>query len=896
MTAATQPVARARGRGLGRYFMARTATLPYDEVSGLACVEATSASMEILELESRLADEAGPLSDVLHRLIGANDDTQARRLLLALRRGIHNGKQVTDRWRALDAVARLDPAAANLVRTWLESRDRLAELTDSLEAVLAADVADSRAQLWRLVDRPPLRAGLQVASPALDRQLEALLSDGRTPQAKKLRRIERSVASYLYRTACKTSPFSSFTSVAVGDFGVEWNLEPGTQEPLHRHVRLNVAALARIIAAVEADPGRRANLPVNVSPGLRKDADRLRYIRRWVTPGDDDAVVSFDSIKDGMFHLRRVGLLDRLVDRLDDRPPNGHSWRWSDLATWLGEETEASPEQIGEYLEVLSRLGIIATAGFDVDVHSSDPVQRLRDTMAGFGLAWADQLAVELGGVQDLLDTFHQGDLRQRREAWQRLRDTMIDIQAGLGVPSPSVPQTLLYEDCRTESRLEMPAEEWGRVAADDLAAVEAILPTFDMTLPHRVTFQGFFTARYGRGGRCDDLLRLVEDFHEDIYDQYQKIAANQTPFDSEGVFQPEENWLARPELDELDCARQEFAGYIESVATDPIAVEVALDADRLHAIGAGLPGLFGGFTPWCHMVQVGRDAGEDVFVLNQSMGGVSFPFSRFTHAFDEHSDELSRELRTQGATLAPPGAVLAEVTGGSATTNLNLHTQLTDYVIVCPGEVSDVPPDCQLPLSDLSLRHDDEEDRVLMWSTRLGREVVPVYLGYLVPMALPQLHRTMLLLAPNSLAPVDPWRGVPEPPDIDGVVARPRLRVGSLLLSRRSWSMVASALPRRTDEMTDAEWFLGWQRWRRRQGLTAQVFATVFEGAGRPKPQYLDCTSFVALRVFEASIGADDARVVLREMLPSPADLGSGRVTEVVVETYPMPGEEFHV
>jgi hypothetical protein len=889
MTAATEPGTRSRHRGLGRYFMARTATLPYEAVSGLACADTTSASMEILELESRLAVDADLLSDVLHGLIGANEDAESRRLLLALRRAIHNGKQLADRDRALAVVTGLDPAAGAQVQAWFQRRDRLAELIGSLGSVLATEVAESRANLWRLVDRQPLRAGLQVASPALDRQLDALFSGGRPPQAKKLRRIERSVVSYLYRTACKTSPFSSFTSVAVGEFGDSWNLVPATQEPLQGYVRLNVAALARIMAAVAADPGRRGDLPVTVSPGLRKDPDRLRYVRRWVTQGDDDAAVSFDSIRDGMFHLRRVGLLDRLIERLGD----GNHWRWSDLTAWLGEEAEAPPDQVEEYLDVLSRLGIIQTGGFAVDVHTSDPVQRLRDVLAAFDLPWADRLAGGLGGLQELIDTFRGGDVPQRREALHRLREAVIDIQAGLGAESPSVPQTLVYEDCRTESRLELPADEWERLANQDLAAVEAILPTFDMTLPHRVTFQGFFTARYGRGGRCDDLLRLVEDFHEDIYDQYQKLAANQKPFDADGTFQPEENWLGRPEMVALDRARQELAAYLESVAADPAAAEVSLDTDRLHAIGGGLSGLFGGFTPQCHMVQVARGGGESVFVLNQSLGGVSFPFSRFTHAFTEHSDELSVDLRSQGAAIAPRGAVLAEVTGGSASTNLNLHTQLTDYVIVCPGEVSDVPAENQLPLADLSLRHDVDEARVLMWSTRLDREVVPVYLGYLVPMALPQLHRTLLMLAPNSLAAVDAWRGVPEPPSADGVVARPRLVVGSVVLSRRSWSMVASALPRRTDGLADAEWFLGWQRWRRRHGLPAQVFATVYEGSGRPKPQYVDCTSYVSLLVLEASISAEDSRVVLREMLPSPADLGTGRVTELVVETYPLPLEE---
>lgn len=79
------------------------------------------------------------------------------------------------------------------------------------------------------------------------------------------------------------------------------------------------------------------------------------------------------------------------------------------------------------------------------------------------------------------------------------------------------------------------------------LRAVEGVLPMFDLTLPHRITLHGFFVARYGRGGRCDDLLGLVHDFHEDVFDQYVSFTAKRTAFDENGEYVPEENWLVGP-------------------------------------------------------------------------------------------------------------------------------------------------------------------------------------------------------------------------------------------------------------------------------------------------------------------------------------------------------------
>lgn len=894
MTAATVPAARpaAWQWRLGRQFVMRVAGLPYETVAALRCPEATRCAGEILDLDAALASEAERLSDLLHDLVGANDDGDSRRRLLALRRQIFKGAMPPDPDAALAAVAAVDPAAAAPLREWLAHRQRIALLQDELTGLLDKEVAGSRAELWRLSGVARLRAGMQIASPVLDEQLVAYAGrDGAPPPAKKLRRVERSILSYLYRTACKTSPFSSFTGIGVGELGTA-GPDVTVPERWDNHVRVNVAVLTRIAEAISADLGRRGDLPVVLSPGLRQDSDRVRYVRRWITPGDDSAPVSIDSVQDGLFYLRRSGVLDRLTALLQ----NGAAWRCADLAAWLRQHTQATAAQSEEYLTVLIRLGILQVDGFAVDVHTPEPLRHLRDFLIGLDRPWAANLAGRVAEAIQLVDAFRAGDLGQRRSAMRRLREQLRDLLTGLGVETPSLPQTLLYEDCGVDIGRSAPDGLAERLASGDLAALQQVLPAFDMTLPHRILFHGFFLARYGRGGRCDDLLRLVEDFHEDLYDQYLMVTARPLPKAEDGSVPPEENWLGQPELTALDQVRRDLAGYVRSVVgADPGAEEVRLDPAVLRDLGRGVAGVLGGYRPQAHFVQLARRPEGSLLVLNQSVGGLSFPFSRFTHCFDGASPSLSTQLRAQVAEVTPPGAVFAEVTGGQATTNLNLHAQLTDYVVVCPGETSLVPEADQLSLDDLYLQHDVESDRVVLRSTRLGREVVPVYLGYLVPMALPQLHRTLLLLSPAAMMGVDVWRGQPEPPDTGGVSMRPRVRVGDVVVSRRSWSTAATALPRRGDGITDAEWFLAWQRWRHANGLPAQLFATIHTGQGgrtqRPKPQYVDAESYLSLLALDAQLQSDAERVVFREMLPGGDELtAGGHVAEFAIETFPIP------
>ncbi|NEE33755.1 hypothetical protein G3M53_50955, partial [Streptomyces sp. SID7982] len=74
--------------------------------------------------------------------------------------------------------------------------------------------------------------------------------------------------------------------------------------------------------------------------------------------------------------------------------------------------------------------------------------------------------------------------------------------------------------------------------------------------------------------------------------------------------------------------------------------------------------------------VQIADRPGDPLVVLNRSYGGVSFSFTRFTQLFDG----LGERLLADTDALVPEGAVLAEVTGGPVTSNLNLHARLTPY------------------------------------------------------------------------------------------------------------------------------------------------------------------------------------------------------------------------
>lgn len=889
-----------------RAFMLRVAGLPIETVRALRCPASRRWADSVLAEDERLRAAGERVGDLLHDLVGRTgdgadagpDEAADRRALLKLRREVFNNRLPQRPGEALALVAGRDAAAGEALSRWLLDRRDLAALRATGAELFAGESAEARAALRAVAGEERLRKGLLLASPTLDAQIDAFVKGEGKPD-KRRRKIERSLLSYLYRTVCKTSPFSTFTGVALGEFDETRDGSAGGSgfevrfaEKWTGHARLNVVALGRLAECVIADPVRRADLPVAPASGWGRDDDRVRYVRRWITTGDDDTAVTFDAVKDRLFFLRRSGTLERLLDFFEENPALRHG----ELAAWLADDAGAGAAEVEQYLAALLDIGMVQVPALRTAVHDTDPLRAFQRSLRELDRPWATELAGRLDEAVALTDRFAGAEPAERREVLAALRATIGSIQTELGAEKPRVPQTLLYEDAAAGRETSMDLGAWRELTAGPLSAVEGVLPAFDLTLPQRVTFRGFFLARYGQGGRCDDLLKLVHDFHEDFFDQYMTFTASRTTFDADGRYVPEVNWLGLPQLRAIDSARQMFIDKMRALwaaGAEDSAADIDLDAGFLADVTAELAPAAPRFAPMSHHIQLADRPHDPLIVLNRSYGGLSFPFSRFTQCFEG----LDTALLAGADGVRPPGAVFAEVTGGPVTSNLNLHGRLTEYEIVCPGESGTLPPENRIHLDDLYIEHaiDNGADRLVLRSTRLGREVIPVYLGYLVPLALPELPRTLLLLSPTSMAPLNVWGGVPESAPAGGVTRRPRVRHGSVVLSRRSWSAPSSELPLHTPGTSDDEWFLGWHRFRRAAGLPDRVFVTVSDtgarGATGAKPQYLDFDSALSLAAFEALLKTAEARVVFRETLPDEDGLHAVserglHVAELAVET----------
>jgi hypothetical protein len=884
--------ARSRPWYFGDRYLLRIAALPVESLAGLRCVRSIDWADAVIEERERLRLAGARLADELHQHIGQAEGAN-RSEVIAARRQIFNNMPLKD-----PAVLRgVTGGLGERLGDWMRDRHALDVMLAAGSEVVAADLCRSREVLRQLAAESLVRHGLLLASPTLDAYLDGYRTAVPLTLTKRQRRIERSLLEYLHRIVYKTSPFSTFTAVVLGEFGDGDGAVPyaGRLGPhwLSRP-RLNVALLGRLADLIVDNEKLRADLPVHLTPGWQSELDRIRYVRRSVNHNDDIAT-GIDVMQADVYYLSRSPSLVRTLELLEREPVLG----FGEFVNRVGAAEQASDADCRQWADVLCRLGLVEVAGPRPDIHHADPVRGFADNLRGLRLPWADDIADRLDAIARRVDAYAVADLPERRAILTWVREQLTAMFLTLGPRDIALPRSILYEDVRfTAEPVVTSSAHWAERIGGALATVCSVLPIFDMLRPEQLLLKAFFLIRYGRGGRCDDVLRFVHEFKVDIYDQFTETADNQQRFDEHGAFLGMNNWLNSPEVAALERARQRFADHVrQALAALPAgAHELCLDDAFMTSMAEALAPVAPTFAAQSHFVQMARTPAGPLVVMNRSFGGVSFPFSRFTHCFSAQAGsdgpDLATTLRADNRARQPNEAVFVEFVGGVLTTNLNLHGRLTDYQLVCPGETSPVPESDQIAMGDLYLTHDEASDELTLRSRRLGRRVIPVYLGYLVPLMLPAIARVLILLSPAMMAPLRPWAGVPVSEGRGGVRTRPRLRYRTVVLSRRSWAVPSDRLPQRRPGTSDAAWLLSWRTWQREHGLPDEVFAAAGTPVrfGSAKPHHVDFRSYHSLTALEHLAGAADGEVRFEEMLPAEDDLyvtsGRGRhVTEMAVE-----------
>ncbi|NUW41348.1 lantibiotic dehydratase [Nonomuraea rhodomycinica] len=686
------------------------------------------------------------------------------------------------------------------------------EAPGALAEALAAELGDRADALRSVAGDDAFLRGLACSCPRLSATLEGWLArPGAVPKRPKLSRLARNVA----RTAATASPHAAFTISGLGrweDAGPA--VTPADELRWSAVPEVDLGTVRRVWAALADRPGLREAVRVRVNPSLWQEDGRLWFLGAARGAGEADG----RPFREPREAAEPVAILAE--------PAVAGALAW----------VRATPEPtVGALERAVAEPGVVGR------LLALGLVERVRP--------FADQALDPLADLAAWVEEVLPGDSPDRpwlptalREAVQATYGERIRPVAGWLLARLGDTAGLGERSVRVETAVSTaPPAVCGRGAWQpvlrDLDAVRRLAAVLDPDLPVRITAAEHFVERHGADASVPFLA-----FYRDAPAACADLRAL---LDRAG---PAAGSTAR----RINRLRRETWDALFASPPDEQGVLVA-DPDIVDKMAVSWPAYVrppGSVTCYGHLT-----AGHE-FVLNTLTAGYGRGAGRIRH------------LLSRAGVSVPDGPrrPVAECLG-----TFGNHLNLRPASAVAVDYPFTVAEGAALSLTDLRVSY-DPATLLLVLTGPDGEPVRPAHLGASAPRALPAAWSFLLRVfgEPVGLA-VAPWRSAAA---VDEVQARPRLRLGRVVLARAGWRMPVGELPVPYDGEGDAAYVLRTARWLERHGIPRRFFVRFASGrrAAR-RPFYVDVTDHFLLLAMAHAAAGKDGNVVLEEALPDPVD-----------------------
>jgi hypothetical protein len=882
------------------YAVVRFNLLPATGLAEEGTARATEVAFgRISELGDQISQAGAELAGVLTRLVPAAEDA-GRRELLRLRRDLHNGRRPTQS--TLTAtLPLLDETAAGRLDDWLAADATAAALATELAGGYDAALGAERRRLYDLCAQPDFQAAVAMTSASLWQGAALAAREDPAAPGRRTRKSEPGLLKYALRALAKTSPFSRYTAVAIGwwqdgdgqSFDVPTDAVTSYIEPGHLAIR-------RLLRAAASHPESRERCRYRVARAARVDGDRLAF---EVDVDTSTEAVRVESLSQHEVTMPAHPAVVRLVAALREagRPlPYGHLV----LMAAGGDSSKERAAQARAFIDKLITLRLLMP-GDEVPEQTGDIIGRARQALIHLGSAPALAAAQDLAAAPSPLAELAAAPPERRLALLDGLRQSVRSAYRrfdAAGVPRGSAPlastapaDLTVFEDAAASKPVNLERTAW-RAALTDLAELGPLLRLYDNHDVLRALFAREFVARYGPGGSTDDVYgfaRLVPD-----------LVVKGTKLDQADPSLP-------PDVRTLLRLRAEVKAAV-SAATEASAgtgpqrpVQLPVEALRIASqIPASLRSTTVSYG--CFLQGVPAADGTVGAVINHLYGGFAQYASRFLRYFPA-GDQVRVAEAVRGWFPADELLVQQRPVFGF---NANLHPRIADADLDLDIELDDRPGPT-IRIEDLRLRHDPAAGRLLLTEAATGCPVEVIYLGFLVPYALPYHLALLFLLSACGQVSFSLRRQADQRElmtGVTGVRAFPRLQHGRVVLERARWYVPAAELPVPAAGESEAAYFVRLNLWRTKAGLPPQVFCVYSslwresraertrEAISRPGPYLIDFRSRLCVRALPKAIGDYGDVLAFEEALPEPgtdelAQSARGRhVSELVVDIVSRP------
>ncbi|NUT92028.1 MAG: hypothetical protein HOY78_08340, partial [Saccharothrix sp.] len=449
---------------LAPYALIRVAALPHP---GPAPSDLRAALDAVVAAEARISAMAGDLADALHDSAGTHSPEFHRRVVLPLRRAVHNGR--APRPAELGTL----PDRVPLLAHWLDAHAALATALDAVREAWPADLAASRAWLAEVCSTGELRRASVLTGVDLLHGVDRTAA-GRGEPDRKARKAEATVLRYALRATAKTSPLSWYTHVGWGT----WADGPWPAVEPVSHPAVNRLLPDRIVAALGPV------LPHRLAPGLRERDGRVLFRRDIPVTGGWRALVT----KEEEVDVAATGPLRFVIATVRAAGPAG--MRPEAVAEALAARlSTADAARAVDYVAKMRDIGLLVPVS-PIDPQAPDAIGALADWLRSHD----DTAAAELTRLAETTAAFGTADPPTRARTFTHLAEGWRAVGERLGADLSGIPPVV--EDVLLPEPIPVPP---GASAA--LARLTPLLVAFDQQVLLRRLARTRFVEWFGEGG-----------------------------------------------------------------------------------------------------------------------------------------------------------------------------------------------------------------------------------------------------------------------------------------------------------------------------------------------------------------------------------------------------------
>jgi hypothetical protein len=866
------------------------------------------------------------LSEQMFETIQQLSDSKNQNIVQNARRSIFNNKLIgaTDSERVRDLLL---PAHQAL---WDDYHQILSDVNG-----LAAQLRESyQTETKRILEdlliasqNENLKKGLVFASQSFLSSLERIPPTGLEKNKRHLN-TALTLLKYITRAGAKTSPFSTFTTLALSHPGVtsdelieireETSVEP---ESLTGHINLNNGLFRLLLAIFYSTERIFIHLPLRVNPTLRLEADIFQYLI------NRDNVESFQSVPNNE-------IISFLLSEFEVHP---EGIKFKDIVSLLKENVDSSESECSQYLKGLTDAGLF---DFDLGISGNDPDwskkliywirqdQCIEDAMGG--------LVDDLERIDRLMKEYQMAESSKRVAimkaahelffaAIERLRRVGVLSEAGMPVAhindseiqhiqtDQSVTDRTSHNDDNPESTVSPRETKFSfkleqmfyedvvrkvKGTIDNGQLTELIekvdsliseIHLFDAHWEEKVTMNHFFKSKYGENQQVD-LLTFYKDYFKEIKKPNEITKDNRVVVLAEVTMKKQHmaEWK-RMFIEEIDSSLQ--------AKGSPIRISLSqlkrtnqranLQAYKKHGSFASFVQLFS------ETDAKGKEHLKGVF--NSIFMGYGKMISRYLPYFPS---QVTIDIRSLNSSLMKEDYQFVENID-SAVHNANLHPPLMPYEIRVPGGHNSVHPDEQVRVVDCYVKYDPPTGELQLKNKLSDKRIFLFDLGFVSHKKRSPLFKLLdkfsfsgYLHHHGILSAINEEYKKRKTGDFPMTVI-PRVEYEEdVVLQRKTWIVSKVFFPAKKDGQSDEDYFVMFNSLRMQHEIDDTVFVFVNRNesgenkghlsADDYKPQYINFNNPLLLKLFERMLIKTISFITLVEMLP-----GGDKMTHINNEKF---------